>query len=269
VHAIDAREPSRPLQESIYRMSRAQLMINASASFGFPHAVAAIFNLIPATSISYLLDQSLSASRFNPAFAGALGVGYLVTPTRMVVPLGPLRVVARDDEAHAVALANPLARPRARWVPEAEVGPYWPATLSRLRAPGFPHARRIVVAEDAALHATLALRTHAPREAPVAPTPAFLVNAGNHRVEVDVAQPRGGYLFLADSYVPDWRVHVDGQPRPMLRANAVARAVWLEPGAHRVVFTYHPAALGWSALVALVAWLAYLAAWGERHRQPK
>jgi hypothetical protein len=65
----------------------------------------------------------------------------------------------------------------------------------------------------------------------------------------------GGFLNVLDSYDPYWQVTVDGEPAPLLRANAIFRAVRLAPGIHEVRFAYRPmplyAGLGVSILVAL------------------
>ena len=61
--------------------------------------------------------------------------------------------------------------------------------------------------------------------------------------------------MLLDSYNPDWAVDVDGAPAPLMRANALFRAVHLTAGEHVVTFTYRPRKLylgaGITALTAL------------------
>jgi hypothetical protein len=46
---------------------------------------------------------------------------------------------------------------------------------------------------------------------------------------------------LNDVWHPWWRVEVDGQPAPLLRANVIFRAVALPPGARQVRFFFDPA----------------------------
>jgi hypothetical protein len=70
---------------------------------------------------------------------------------------------------------------------------------------------------------------------------ATFIEDGLNRVVVRATTPRDGYLSLYDTYNPDWRVEVDGQPATLMRANALFRAVHLVPGDHVVTFTYHPA----------------------------
>ena len=48
-------------------------------------------------------------------------------------------------------------------------------------------------------------------------------------------------LLLNDKFDPNWNVTVDGQPAKLLRANFIARGVFLEKaGEHRVEFKYQP-----------------------------
>jgi hypothetical protein len=61
----------------------------------------------------------------------------------------------------------------------------------------------------------------------------------NH-VTVKTSQEGNGFLVLMDSYFPGWTVKVDGQERPILRANHYYRAVQLGPGEHTLEFDYFP-----------------------------
>ena len=61
------------------------------------------------------------------------------------------------------------------------------------------------------------------------------------RVEVEVDARTPAYLVLADTFDPGWSATLDGRPAPIRPAFAAFRAVFVEPGPHRVVFTYEPA----------------------------
>jgi len=45
-------------------------------------------------------------------------------------------------------------------------------------------------------------------------------------------------LLLNDQYDPHWRVTVDGNPAPLLRANFIMRGVYLPAGEHSVEFQF-------------------------------
>jgi uncharacterized membrane protein YfhO len=61
----------------------------------------------------------------------------------------------------------------------------------------------------------------------------------NH-VTIKTRQQGNGFLVLMDSYFPGWTVKVDGEDKPILRANHFYRAVQLGPGEHTLEFEYFP-----------------------------
>ncbi len=64
----------------------------------------------------------------------------------------------------------------------------------------------------------------------------------NH-VTVKTRQEGNGFLVLLDSYFPGWTVKVDGEEKPILKANHFYRAVQLGPGEHTLEFEYFPEGL--------------------------
>lgn len=77
-----------------------------------------------------------------------------------------------------------------------------------------------------------------------------------NRVVIEVVLLRKGYLILADTYYPGWKAYVDGKERKIYKANYILRAVYLEPGRHRIEFVYFPRSfkvgLGISLFTALL-----------------
>lgn len=67
------------------------------------------------------------------------------------------------------------------------------------------------------------------------------------QVMVRVRMETQGLLILHDLYHPAWHASIDGRPAPVLRANALFRAVALPAGQHTVTFSFEP--LSWMALV--------------------
>jgi hypothetical protein len=71
----------------------------------------------------------------------------------------------------------------------------------------------------------------------------------NH-VTVQTTQEGNGFLVLMDSYFPGWTVKVDGQERPILKANFFYRAVQLGPGEHTLEFDYFPEGMKMGLIVS-------------------
>jgi hypothetical protein len=88
-----------------------------------------------------------------------------------------------------------------------------------------------------------------PGAAPV--QPLAILSYAPDRVELAPELSSPAVVVLADSYDPDWRVTIDGQPARLLRANARFRGVVVPAGAHRVVFSYQPPLVGYTALISL------------------
>jgi hypothetical protein len=72
------------------------------------------------------------------------------------------------------------------------------------------------------------------------------------RVEIEVQAETPGYLVLTDAWYPGWQATVDGEPATVRRADLLFRAVAVDEGRHRVVFTFRPASLSVGAGVSLV-----------------
>jgi hypothetical protein len=78
-----------------------------------------------------------------------------------------------------------------------------------------------------------------------------------------------GHLVVLEGYDRGWRAFVDGDERPLLRANAAFRAVALTPGEHVVEMVYRPRSVPLGFAVSLGALIAGLLAWGvARRRRP-
>ena len=67
-----------------------------------------------------------------------------------------------------------------------------------------------------------------------------LVRFTPNQAVFNVSTPDQVLFTWADTYTPDWRVTVDGEPAPLLVADVVRKAVVLSPGTHEVRFSYFP-----------------------------
>lgn len=78
--------------------------------------------------------------------------------------------------------------------------------------------------------------------------------------------PAGGWLVSGESYYPGWEAEVDGSPAEIRRANYNFKAVYLEPGAHIVRFSYFPSHFKlWSSISAIsfILCLLLISFWGK------
>lgn len=62
--------------------------------------------------------------------------------------------------------------------------------------------------------------------------------------------------MVTDNYYPGWKVFVDSVEKPVLKAYTTFKAVYLESGAHRVVFKYSPPELPAASAISFGALLA-------------
>lgn len=69
---------------------------------------------------------------------------------------------------------------------------------------------------------------------------ADIVEESANRVRIRADLSHAGHLILCDTWYPGWIATVDGARAPILRANAMFRAVALGPGEHDVEFRYRP-----------------------------
>ena len=88
-----------------------------------------------------------------------------------------------------------------------------------------------------------------------APRIVRLERPRNGRIEVDVADARGGWLVVHEQSYPGWRATRNGQPVELLRADHVYQAVELAPGRNEVVLEYAPASFQLGSTLSLLSLL--------------
>lgn len=103
---------------------------------------------------------------------------------------------------------------------------------------------------------------------PVESSPIGLALDPN-RFTARVALDRDGYVVLSDVYYPGWRVFVDGQSQPLLRADYLFRAVAVPRGRHTVTFEYAPLSVTAGLVISLAALANWIGLWlaAGRRRQ--
>ncbi len=85
------------------------------------------------------------------------------------------------------------------------------------------------------------------------PRPCQLRRRGAAAVDLtcDVSAP--GYAVLLDAWAPGWAATVDGRHAPVERADLIARAVRVTPGARTIAFRYTPPGLWLGAAISALA----------------
>lgn len=192
-------------------------------------------------------------------FLSRVGTRFVVLPTPPYPGAKPLARMVGAEQLQLYDF-NPNAR-RAYVVGDALMGPDITWQIHGLFLDRFDSSRGVLVSEKPPPAAGM--------PGPPVPASATFVEDGLHRVVLRVGSPRDGYLVLSDTYDTDWRVHVDGQPAPMMRVNGLFRGVHLTPGEHTVAFTYHPSKfyLGAAISAITVLGLALACVVGSRRRR--
>jgi len=200
------------------------------------------------------IEQARAAARFEGAdrterlrFLARGGVRYCLLAAPPASGAVPIQPVGDTFGAMAVYECVPDAR-RAYVVPQAEIVPDIDAQSARLFEESFD-ARSTVMLDRPAPDAVGPPGASSPTEF------ARITTDADQEVAIDAAAgAAGGYLVLLDSFDRSWRADVDGQPAPVVRADALYRAVRLPPGRHVVRFVYRPAVLyGCAAISSLTA----------------
>lgn len=77
--------------------------------------------------------------------------------------------------------------------------------------------------------------------------------SGPQRVVLDVSLKLPRIVVLADIFYPGWKLTIDGQPAPIWRVNRAMRGAAVQPGSHRLVYTYEPRSFRIGAVLTLLS----------------
>lgn len=178
---------------------------------------------------------------------------YLVSGQEMSFPDGPGAPRLLGEQEGVWVYERPEVFPVAWVVHQVEVQEDAGALLARLNDSGFdPHQTALV---EQALPCSLTPTTE--REE------VQVVQRGNNVLVLDVEVAADGLLVLSELAYPGWRVFVDGERAPLVRADYTLRAVCVPAGEHRVTFSFLPISLivgaaitGLTLLIIVVAAVA-------------
>ena len=159
-------------------------------------------------------------------------------------------VIATVPDWHmAVTICNPAAA-RAFVPPSVEEG----ATLQSQQDALFdPHLADTVARLDQ-------LPRAAGRQAAATAPSSSVAVTGDFTNEVDLAATLtgDGVIVLRDAFDPGWRAYIDGGETPIVRVNALYRAVHVRGGTHVIRFVYRPRTLAAGLILSGTAIVACL-----------
>src|SRR5262249_28035858 len=207
------------------------------------------------------IDTTMFGGRYLPPVTEAGWRSLDMLATRWIVAGAqhrwPLEVAPRLRllaEAGSMRVwENLKSLPRAYLVPRYEVVPDADSALARIQNAAFDPRALVLVDREIEWR---------PAATPAAVEALAWDELSPDRTRLRVQTPSPAVLVLADLHWPGWRVTVDGEERPLLRADYLFRAVAVEPGQHAVEFRYAPgsvrvgAALSVATAVALAVFVA-------------
>jgi hypothetical protein len=163
-----------------------------------------------------------------------MGVRYVIAH-RSSIPW-PLR--ARPpvfEDAEVAVYDRPSALPRAFLVSGATFAASPAEALRRMTRSDFDPLRELVVEDRVAAAWT---------GSPTSPVGRVeILQYDPEAVFVLVVADRPSFLLLSDTYYPGWRAFLDGEERPIYRADYLFRALPLPAGKHTVEFIFDPPAV--------------------------
>jgi hypothetical protein len=166
------------------------------------------------------------------------------TSTNRILSIDPTYKLVHSGDVKIYQ--NLAVLPRAFVVHQATVLAEDQQVLDLLRDPEFDPSQTVILDHGEELAAVA-------RE-----SRANVISYDPERVQVQVTLDHPGYLVLTDTYYPGWKVTVDGEPAPILRADLYFRAVPLPDGEHKVNFHYQPSSVQLGCSLSLAAWVLWM-----------
>ncbi len=278
-------EDGQPWRLTTYQVPGATKTLNANTAwFHGLQDVRGYDSIIPRQYVEYMRAIEEQGELIYNQIAPVYGVEHLSSPlldllgVRYVMTEGEIPNadfdLVYDDEVRIYenldALPRAFALPRTEVIAEADLP-------DRLRS---FDPRDVVLLDEVTLAEAGAAAIPAKGDQwPL--QPATVAAYGTNTVFVDVEMPGPGWLVLADSFFPGWKVYrsdpdpenpapehgfepADEQELAIVRANGNFRAVYLEAGAHRVRYKYTPMSLKlglYGSFMAVVVMLLLLFYW--------
>ncbi|MFW6115599.1 MAG: YfhO family protein [Chloroflexota bacterium] len=190
-----------------------------------------------------------------------LGVKYVLVDKGDPPPGAPL-VPVHSAASEVDVYLNTAALPRALFVSSAHLVTDHGAAWEAIHDPAFDPAHTVVLERNQMEDAPPGRHTPTAQDPPHqgAAAEVMFTRYDLNALQLTVAAPAAGWLFLSDVYYPGWRATVDGEPTPVLRANYTFRAVALQPGEHTVEMSFTAPIWRVGLAISAATWLALAAA---------
>ena len=174
----------------------------------------------------------------NPAILNLLNTKYIVAPSELNIPY--LEKIAGRQGLHIYR--NPGALPWFYLAPQYEIIPDENQILQKLGDPNTHPTQTALIEENPGIASdTSASETDSVERL------EYNEHQGHLKLKTTAPGPR--ILVISQNHHPNWNATVNGEPKPLIRANYLWTAVALEPGEHIVELTYR------DPIVATTRWI--------------
>ena len=179
-----------------------------------------------------------SGSINNPAILNLLNTKYIVAPSELNIPY--LQKIAGRQGLHIYR--NPGALPWFYLVPQYEIIPDENQTLQKLGTPNTHPTQTALLEEDPGI-------TSDTQTSETDSIERLEYNEHQGYLKLKTTAPGPRILVISQNHHPNWQATVNGEPKPLIRANYLWTAVALAPGEHIVELTYR------DPIVATTRWI--------------
>ena len=181
-----------------------------------------------------------SGSINNPAILNLLNTKYIVAPSELNIPY--LQKIAGRQGLHIYR--NPGALPWFYLVPQYEIIPDENQTLQKLGTPNTHPTQTALLEEDPGI-------TSDTQTSETDSIERLEYNEHQGYLKLKTTAPGPRILVISQNHHPNWHATVNGEPKPLIRANYLWTAVALAPGEHIVELTYRDPIVGTTRWITL------------------
>lgn len=114
-----------------------------------------------------------------------------------------------------------------------ELIPNYSQTLIELNDSKFDHSKTIIINDEFEGE----VETHS-KEIPK--HDVEVLKYQNNMQEYNILTEKDGFLFVSDTYDPDWNAYLDGEKTEIYRTNWAFRSIFVPEGEHNIEFKYEP-----------------------------